>query len=799
MVYFYFKQAFRSLVRSRLISLGSLLTIFLGALSISLLFTYVYNELSMDKFHRRHDDIYMMIMQGTPQSKWDIVNCKFLLNFNYQEYPEIENLTTLKKYDKNEIKVTYNNSVYFPEGLCTDSVFFRVFSYKMKSGTYKSLSNPKTILLTESFAKKVFGSEDPLGKTIALRAGFEDVFTVTGILENPPSNSSIKFDFVFQAQAENAANFIMVRPGFDKKAFIHKIEKIPQQGDYPLGVYPLGKLSIVPLSEIYFSDGQINMSLSNVFTGSGDKSNLRILILVMIILLTVSALNFSNLQIVKINSSIKNIGINRIAGANRKNLIWQKICEVILLSFLAIVLLTIAYFSLLPQFNKLTEAALNPDIFYIALLNAGVIVITILLAMCYPSFLLLRLPIKSSLKNQLISNNKLVGRQVIIITQFTLTIGLLVTSFVVKNQINLMLDKDLGFHSENIIKTSFIKPEPFPAHPTEQTVKDYKERWEKQKENFQIIKNELSTNTTIESFAQFQSPIEAYLQPWGIDDGRNEFESQYTIQVSPNQLDVFNFKLVAGRFFDPSIDKERGPRVVVNEAALKYWGINDISKIRLKNGYQPKDQGNEIIGVVKDFNFRHLSVKPQPLVMLYWESTTANVFIRFKPGEIKSGLAFVKNLHDQFILHDPFKYTFLTEEIAALYNREKRLGRIYTLFTLIAFLISMSGLFVIALYDTERRKKEIGIRKVNGAKILEVIAMLNRDFVKWVAIAFVIATPIAYYVMNKWLENFAYKTTLSWWIFALSGILALGIALLTVSWQSWKAATRNPVEALRYE
>jgi putative ABC transport system permease protein len=419
--------------------------------------------------------------------------------------------------------------------------------------------------------------------------------------------------------------------------------------------------------------------------------------------------------------------------------------------------------------------------------------------MCYPTILLLRSPIKSSLKNQLISNNKLVGRQVIIIAQFTLAIGLLVTSFVVKKQLNLMLNKDLGFHSENIIKTSFIKPEPFPVHPTEQTVKDYKERWEKQKENFQIIKNELSTNTIIESFAQFQSPIEAYLQPWGIDDGRNEFESQYTIHVSPNQLDVFDFKLVAGRFFDLSIDKERGPRVVVNEAALKYWGINDISKIRLKNGYQPKDQGNEIIGVVKDFNFRHLSVKPQPLVMLYWENTTANVFIRFKSGEIKSGLAFVKNLHDQFILNDPFKYTFLTEEIAALYNREKRLGQIYTIFTLIAFLISMSGLFVIALYDTERRKKEIGIRKVNGAKILEVMATLNRDFVKWVAIAFTIATPIAYFAMNKWLENFAYKTSLSWWIFALAGVLALGIALFTVSWQSWKAATRNPVEALRYE
>ena len=239
------------------------------------------------------------------------------------------------------------------------------------------------------------------------------------------------------------------------------------------------------------------------------------------------------------------------------------------------------------------------------------------------------------------------------------------------------------------------------------------------------------------------------------------------------------------------------------QAAKKHWGIEDISSARILNKYwsrsDDKNSGFEILGVVRDFNSEYLSVKPRPLVMMYFEDIEANFMIQFEEGAAQRGIQFVQKLFSELNPGETFEYSFLSDDIAAMYQKEKRLSEIYILFTLIAYLISSVGLFAISLYDTRSRIKEIGIRKVNGATISEILTMLNKDFVKWVAIAFIIATPIAYYAMNKWLENFAYKTTLSWWIFALAGVLALGIALLTVSWQSWRAATRNPVEALRYE
>jgi putative ABC transport system permease protein len=252
-----------------------------------------------------------------------------------------------------------------------------------------------------------------------------------------------------------------------------------------------------------------------------------------------------------------------------------------------------------------------------------------------------------------------------------------------------------------------------------------------------------------------------------------------------------------GRFFQQGVDAAGWKKAVINEAAKDYYGISDISTSRLLGG--PPGNAYQIIGVVKDFNYEHLSVKPKPLIMTYYEHESNDFFIRFREGSTKEGLQALEKIFKKYNSDKTLDYTFLSDQVTALYQKEKRLSKVYSLFTLIAILISSIGLFTIALYDTQRRVKEIGVRKINGAKVPEILRMLNKDFVKWVAIAFVVASPIAWYAMNVWLENFAYRTTLSWWVFALAGVLALGIALLTVSWQSWRAATRNPVEVLRYE
>ena len=291
--------------------------------------------------------------------------------------------------------------------------------------------------------------------------------------------------------------------------------------------------------------------------------------------------------------------------------------------------------------------------------------------------------------------------------------------------------------------------------------------------------------------------------PWKLQGDDRDYASANFLAVTPDYAKTLGLKMLEGRFFENEKDKDRGNKIVINEAAKKYWGIEGISSARILNKYWSRSDddggGFEIIGVVKDFNSEHLSIKPHPLVMMYFQDIEANFMIQFEEGTVQQGIQFVQRLFSEINPGETFEYTFLTDDISAMYQKEKRLSEIYILFTVIAYLISSIGLFAISLYDTRRRVKEIGVRKVNGAKVSEVLALLNMAFIKWIAIAFVIATPLAWFAMHKWLENFAYKTTLSWWIFALAGVLALGIALLTVSWQSWRAATRNPVEALRYE
>lgn len=794
MIRYYLKQAFRSFRTARLLFSGSIITAFLGVLSISLLFSYVQNELSMNKFHHRGKDIYMAIIKASPESQWQAIENSLFFNFNYKEYPELENLVALKKFNEGEAKFTFGNTFFSPEGIVADSSFFKIFDFKLKVGNEKTvLSDPDAVLFSEQFAHKMFGNENPIGKTVKFSASIERSFTVKGIVKTLPSNSSITFDFILPNHSadfsRSGADFLLTRKGFDKNAFIRKIETIGQK--HPQ--FTTSKVSLVALNDVYFTENA--SGFRGIFSRFGDQKSLYVLYIIMGILFVISTLNFANLQIIHINTSVKNIGINKISGARGFHLFYQKIDEIFLMIGISSILITIAYIIILPYFNEITGVKLSPHLLSVLSINLVILVVLTVLAMIYPTFLLSRIPITLSLKSQLSSANKLIARQTIVTFQFTLSVILLIASIVIVKQLSLMLDKDLGFNSRNIVKTKLLNQMPMIIGNSE----NQRKLFEEQQKNYQYLKNELGTHSFIENFSQGLSPLEPFPMPWKLDEGNKDYTTQNVLVVNPSHQDIFNLKLTEGRFFETGKDKSREPKVVINEAAKKFWGINNLSQDRLQNKYWMNEKGYEILGVVKDFNYQHLSVTPQPLVMVYFEDVDANFLIKFKEGNTQSGIKFVQHLFSEINPGETFSYSFISDEILNQYQKEKQLSKIYIIFTLIALLISANGLFTIALYDTHNRTKEIGIRKVNGARISEVIILLNRDFVKGVAVAFVIATPIAWYAMSKWLENFAYKTELSWWIFALAGLLALGIALLTVSFQSWKAATRNPVEALRYE
>ncbi|TKG95803.1 FtsX-like permease family protein [Puteibacter caeruleilacunae] len=791
---YYLKSALRNFKSNKLIFGGSIITVLLCSLCISLLFTYIHNELSMDDIHMRKNDIYMMTIKQSAESKPEGVETSGYFNFDYTKYPELESKATLKKYDKDELRFSIENYTFSPAGLVVDSTFFRMFDFQLKVGDRKNiLQSPDALILSERLAHKIFGSENPIGKTITVNSRQQNVYTVKGIAQNPPSNSSIKFDFILrdkgQAFDRSGIDFLLANSNFDEVKFEKKIKNIGHQ-------HPQFKAStaqVMPLKDIYFDRKDVDVN--SIFIKSGDRKSLQVLMAIIAIIFIISALNFSNLQIININSSLKNIGINKVAGAGSRHILYQKLTELLVLIILSALLITGLYQLVLPKFNLFTGVELQPQVWQIFLINVTILTSLSVVAMIYPTIISLRIPITNSLKNLFFSSNKLVGRKVVATVQFTLSFVLLIISMIVVKQLNLMLDKDLGFSSENTIHTKLVY-EP-----------SYSESWELMNEqyqslqkNYQYINDELSSHSSVKYYSQGFSPIDAYDMPWKIKDGENDYTTEKTLTVTPKYANMFGLTVVEGRFFDEEKDESDGHKLVINQAAKRLWNIKDISQTQFLNKYwSMKGESFEIVGVVKDFNFEHLSVKPHPLLMLYSEDEADDFLIHFEKGTTQAGLQFVESLFMKSNPNQSFRYTFLSDEIAAMYDKEKRLSMIYILFTIIAFIISAIGLFTIALYDTRKRTKEIGVRKANGARVAEILTMLNKDFVKWVVIAFILACPIAYYAMDKWLENFAYKTELSWWIFALAGILALGIALLTVSWQSWKAATRNPVEALRYE
>lgn len=795
MIKYFLKLAVRKFQSNRLIFFGSVITVSIGALCISLLFSYVNNELTMNGFHKRVKNIYMMVVQASSGSGYEAIQASLFFNFNYKNYPEVESLVSLQKYRKDEIKVTFEESSFSPEVLIADSTFFSVFDFNLLIGNKKTiLTDPKNVIITSDYARKIFGDKDPIGQEIKVTASDMKTYTIKGVVAKLPSNSSITFDLIIPSHSgsfdRSGADFLLVNKKFNQEEFVKKIEKIghfhPQ--------FRESKVSILSLNDIYFNNKGTNNGYNFIFTRFGDKKNVYVLLVIMIVVFAITALNFSGFQIILINSELKNIGIGKILGITTGEQFMQKTVEVILLIFLSSMVVTISYMAVLPYFGSFAKVTLSKSVFEIVVLNVTIIISLFVLAMLYPSIITLKIPIIDSLKGKAYSSSFLVSQKSIVTIQYALTIASIVASLVIFRQVSLLLHKDLGFDSKNVIMVKMFRRLPFTG-----SLDEKKKSRAEQNKNYQYVLNELSSISAIASFTQGISPLDPYIMPWKLKGSEKEYLNQNVLTVNPDYLKLLGLEITEGRFFDTQKDQSRALKIVINESAKKIWEIENINECQILNKYWSDSTGYEIIGVVKNFNYQHLSVKPQPLFMVYFADVENYFLIKFKDGSTQSGLQSVSKLFKEVNPGENFSFSFLSDDIAALYQKEKRLSQIYFLFTIIALLITAIGIFVIAIYDAQRRNKEIGIRKVYGARIGEIMFMLNKDFVKLVLIALVMACPISWYAMHKWLENFAYKTELSWWIFVLTGVLAIGIALLTVSWQSWRAASRNPVDSLKYE
>jgi len=801
MIKLFFKTTIRYILKNKLYSFLNIFGLTLGLAAFIYIATYVSYETNFDQFHANANRIYRCVtfakmgetLECIPRSEYPLAETV------KNEIPEVQAASRL--FLEENVYTRYKDNKFIEKKIWfADPSLFDVLDFQFIDGDRETaLSNPNSILLTQKAVQKYFGEENPIGKSITLSNNQN--FQVTGVLENIPYNSHLQFDLLASSLTLPERNrvdwgsfnsvytYVLAKEGVDPKVFEQKFETCLQKYEEQVitkyinpsvkefekqGNYFKHKLQ--PLSDIH-----LNSSFAEEATTYGNLRFLIILGITGILILIIACSNFINLSTATASKRAKEIGIKKIVGSMQKDIFFQVMSEIFVYCILALILAIVLLAIALPVLNKYSGIVMTFDFFFnktgLLLIIFMPILVTIL-AGIYPAIFINRFKLTETVKGKSNANNQKPWlRGSLVAVQFVIFIVLIFSTITINKQINLMRNQNPGFNKENVlvVKNMFFLGSQMAS-----------------------FKNELLNNPSVIS-ASFSSAI-----PSMGDFSNNAFrqkgqKEKYLIDrmfVDADFLKTLDAKMLNGRFFSDNLKSETN-KAIINEQAAKLLGWSD-SNEKILTDLNGGENDFQVIGIVKDFHMKSFRENAKPFVIRVSESSNY-LAIRMQPGDIPKMLDRVKVQWEKFNSDAPFEYFFLDQSFDAQYKSEDRLSKIIGIFTLVAIAIACLGLFGLVSYTATQKTKEIGIRKVNGAKISEILTLLNKDFIKWVAIAFVIATPIAWYAMNKWLESFAYKTELSWWIFALSGLIALGIALLTVSWQSWKAATRNPVEALRYE
>ena len=779
-----FKFAFKNLKRSSFTTLLNLIGLTTAFAAFILIMLYVWNEKHFDSYNEHVNEIYRLEVKSPDNPKTSIYMLGPTGSTLVDEFPEIEASTTFMPWGKwGEETFFWENAgeqiKSFEDYSYSDKYLTDVFTFNILKGEKKQpLSQPGSAIVSEQFAQKAWGKTDPIGKQLKSNG---NTYTVTAVFARLPENSVIQSPIILtlpsnswlaeSAKGWNVTNypqFIKVAKGTDPDNLNNQINS----------------QSIVRSKYMFFQNGTIsaeivarplrNLHFSNeaaetpLFT-TNSCTFVNSLFWIGILILLVATINYTNFATATVPKRVKSISVARIIGSSRFNAVTISILETVII-FASSFVAAFGFALIINQhFTKLVVGYTlpffeNPNL--LLGIAFGCIILGILTGL-YPALSLTSgKPVETIKKFGV--NTKLNFRGALTISQFSATIALIAVSTLVVKQVRYMEEANLGFQKNNTLVLRMNND---------------------LKQNYTSFENKLQTIAQISGVSRSRAvPGQAQeMRSFNIN-GQNC--SVWFWAVDGNYIDLMEFEIVEGRNFIKNSQAEQ-PNMICNETAARQYGWE--VGTRIGNGV--------LVGIMKDFNFVSLREEVQPFSFWYSNSNQpfACISIKLNSGNVKEILARIEKIYNEFSPNTPFHYYFLDDKLNMLYLRESQQVKLITFFSLLSVIVSILGILGLSTFMCQYRVKEIGIRKVNGAKIIEVLTMLNKDFVKWVAIAFVIATPIAYYAINKWLENFAYKTELSWWIFALAGLLALGIALLTVSWQSWRAATRNPVEALRYE
>ena len=801
----YIKTALRNLFRHKGYTFINIFGLATGIVCCLLILVYVQDELSYDKYHQKADRIYRIVNLGVIRGnhiEMPLVSGPWGPAM-VQEFPEVLKAVRIKPPDSRWV-ISYKEKKFPEKGMYfADPAFLEVFDVEMVAGDPESaLDAPHSIVLTEEMAQKYFGEEDPLGKILIGDNWLN--FDITGIMKKHPPTTHMDYDFLVNFETLNKAiepvnkqllygdlsrnwqnfriyTYLLLETNANPGTVEAKMRTLLEER--------LGRLMRTAGVELNpylqkLTDIHLKSDLQGELGPTGDESYIYIFSAVAVFILLIACINFMNLSTARSQSRAKEVGIRKVVGADRVQLIKQFLGESLTFTFLASIVAAIAVFFLLTPFNIIAEKNISASSLMngqTLLLLLGLVIIVGFVSGSYPAFLL-----SAFHPAEVMSGKKRLGgsggllRKVLVVVQFAISIFLIIGLSVIFSQMGFIRNRPLGFDKENILAVPLSDPAP--------------------RSTYESYKRALLSNSQVLSVSG-ASTIPGgllgigLLRPFGRPADEN-LTVQF-INVDYDFVKTLGLEIFEGRDFSREFTTDMNRALLLNEEALKQFGFDSGLDKRLTPG---GPNALPVIGSLKDYYFESLHQKIDPFVMILATEQAFNwVFIKTTEENMPDVIPFAEREWRRINPGHPFEYTFVDRSIASMYQSETKLSRLFSIFTAIAIYIACLGLFGLASFTAAQRTKEIGIRKILGASVGGIITLLSKEYVKWIALANIFAWPLAYYFMRRWLEGFAYHIDLNIIAFLISGLLALIIALLTVSVQTFKAASTNPVDSLRYE
>ena len=803
----YLKIAWRNLMKNKVFSSINIVGLAVGMACCILIAAFVTDELSYDRYPAQANQMYRVELRLTENGG--------ITTFSHVDagvgpgiqaaFPEVQASTRLLQYG--QVFMRYQDKQFKEQSIAmADSNFLKIFSIPLLEGNIKTaLKEPGSIVITRAFAQKYFGTTPAMGKAL-LFGKQQEVRKVTGIIDKIPSNTHFHFDAFLSTADLGIKSPTWSNVGFytylvlNKEANPQKLEaKFPQlvakyvvpevQHDMGVSLAEAQKsvntfrFFLMPLTDIH-----LHSASKYELEANGDISSVYIFTILAIFILLLAIVNFTNLSTAGAASRSKEIGIRKVMGSVKTQLIRQFLTESTLLTFFALLLAVGAVGLLLPYFNKLSGKDISFDTL-LSLKNAAILLafglFVGILAGAYPAFLLSFSTITTVLKggSAVQTSRRSNLRSGLVVFQFAVSGALIVATMVTYQQLHFMQNKKIGFDKEQVLVIQ-------DSYMLGQNEAVFKQQLQK---DSRVIQASLSASIPVGMSNMDGTQI--YVRSDNSKERHAEIQTSI-YHVDEEYLKTLGMELKEGRSFSKAFSTD-STATIINETAARELGLGNTSPIG-KTIVRSGKREFTIIGVVKDFHYASTRQKIGPLMMLLGRNSGA-IIVKVKAVDASDLIASFRKQWDAFNPPAPFTYSFLDERFAFLYEAEQKTSQLFTAFAVISIVIACLGLFGLAAFTAEQRTKEIGVRKVLGASVVSIIALLSKDFLKLVLIAILLATPIAWFAMNRWLEDFAYRIDLDWWVFTLAGLLSVGIALVTVSFQSIKAALMNPVKSLRSE